>query len=76
MFSGEYTLSTHIVSGGNDRSVRVWRLMNDKSVELEHVLTEHTGCVQYVRRTVTAGHAQIIVSACANDMCLGISRQM
>jgi WD40 repeat protein len=65
----EYTLSTHIVSSGDDRTVRVWRLMNDKSVQLEQVLTEHTTGVQYVRFIVTAGHAQIIVKACANDMC-------
>ena len=50
--------------------------MNDKSVQLEQVLAENTGCVQYVRRTITAGHAQIIVNVCAKDMCSGISHQM
>ena len=69
MIFGEYALSTHIVSGGDDRTVRVWRLVDtDERVQLEHVLTEHTVSVQYVRFIVTAAHAQIIVNACANDM--------
>ncbi len=40
VFTGEYALSTHIVSGGDDRTVHVWRLA-DERVQLEHVLTEH-----------------------------------
>ncbi len=65
----EYTLSTHIVSGGDDRTVRVWRLVDtDERMHLEHVLTEHTASVQYVRFIVTAAYAQIIVNACANDI--------
>jgi hypothetical protein len=37
---GEYTLSTHIVSGGDDRTVRIWRLVGE-FVQLEHVFAEH-----------------------------------
>ncbi len=75
---GEYALSTHIVSGGDDRRVHVWRLIDtdDKLVQLEHVITKHTASVQYVRFIVTAAHAQIIVDACANDIWPGIPHQM
>ncbi len=70
-------MSTHIVSGGSDRSVRVWRLTDiDEHVQLEHVLTEHTASVEYVRFIVTAANAHIIVNACANDVYLSISHQM
>jgi WD40 repeat protein len=40
VFIGEYTLSTHIVSGSDDRTVRIWRLTGE-FVQLEHVLAEH-----------------------------------